>query len=535
MPARHHRVQRPPWVIAPNVPQELKALIWRRMAQGATDRDVGYWLDNLEGNYLDRRKGDALEGGSNHLDRGTIAKVREELEKRPDALMTDLPEEVRAYWRALQTGNDGSSDEVLEKSLPRGAEDIHLVGEALDQARLAENVCEIIAAELQGGRLGLLPSACRVFNRKGYYSRDRDAEIIVDVSIEVTLPGVGDWSLLWVWECIDYRNPVPVDDIEAFYAKLQQIGGVNIKGGVATRGILDAEALRFARSKGIAVIRLMPDDSTIVIYAADGFAGPWSVDLEQALGALTDPEVDLYGVHIVGIRGDEVLLRWSDVILKDLVDLAGDALAGQAMDSIALRSRESLLELRFQRAVLARAISKNYEEILRSRERSFRWGDLDTPNIRRLTNTYYGKALSDLEAFVAEDPDHIPALIMHAETLLVLRQFEPAAAASYRARELGADKAHMEHIRREAFKGLGPRGIARFNLKRGATLESSGRLEDALAAYYVAAKARRFMEVSFQVEAHLRTAALLERLDRVKQALAQYKMVSSLDPNTNAV
>ena len=42
---------------------------------------------------------------------------------------------------------------------------------------------------VQTGKLGLIPECCRVYLNKGYFARDREREIIVDVSIEVDTAG----------------------------------------------------------------------------------------------------------------------------------------------------------------------------------------------------------------------------------------------------------------------------------------------------------------------------------------------------------
>jgi hypothetical protein len=134
-----------------------------------------------------------------------------------------------------------------------------------------EKVLAAIVRELNAERLGLLPSACKVYRGKGYYSPARNADILIDISIEVTLPRAAKWSILWAWECKDYRNPLPVGEVEEFWAKLQQIGGVNVKGGIATSGPLQVSALEFAQSKGLAIIRLMPDANLAIVGAFDGF------------------------------------------------------------------------------------------------------------------------------------------------------------------------------------------------------------------------------------------------------------------------
>jgi hypothetical protein len=83
-----------------------------------------------------------------------------------------------------------------------------------------DRVFQAIRRELDGDRLGLSPKLAKPFKRKGYYSKDRDDEIVVDISIEVWLPGADHWSFLWVCECKDYSGSIPVDDVEEFKSKL---------------------------------------------------------------------------------------------------------------------------------------------------------------------------------------------------------------------------------------------------------------------------------------------------------------------------
>jgi hypothetical protein len=54
-----------------------------------------------------------------------------------------------------------------------------------------------LRAALMSKRLGLLPESATVYRRKGYFSKDRNDIIIIDVSIEVVLPGATAWSILW--------------------------------------------------------------------------------------------------------------------------------------------------------------------------------------------------------------------------------------------------------------------------------------------------------------------------------------------------
>lgn len=98
---------------------------------------------------------------------------------------------------------------------------------------------------------------CRVFKKKGYFSKDRRKPIVVDVSIEISLPGAQEYSVLVAIECKNLSSSVPVDDVEEFSAKLQQIAGFNVKGIVASRHSFQSGAREFAKSKSIALLRLL--------------------------------------------------------------------------------------------------------------------------------------------------------------------------------------------------------------------------------------------------------------------------------------
>ena len=106
--------------------------------------------------------------------------------------------------------------------------------------------------------MGLRPESCRVFHQKGYYSPERDDDIVVDVSIELSVRGLPRWSVLWAWECKDNTRPIDVSELEEFNSKLEQIGRKKVKGGLATTSGLRRGAERYAESQGIAVVVLRP-------------------------------------------------------------------------------------------------------------------------------------------------------------------------------------------------------------------------------------------------------------------------------------
>jgi len=116
-----------------------------------------------------------------------------------------------------------------------------------------------LTATLANRELGLDPSLCKVFHRKAYYSKDRQKEIIADIAIEIYVLGQSKPSIVWIWECKDYSGSIPVDDVEEFHSKLEQLGADNTKGTIICRGTLQKAALNYAISKRIGVARLLPD------------------------------------------------------------------------------------------------------------------------------------------------------------------------------------------------------------------------------------------------------------------------------------
>lgn len=128
-----------------------------------------------------------------------------------------------------------------------------------------DRVFQAIETELLSERLGLLPKACNIFRKKKYYSKSRKANIEIDISIEVFLPDADKWSILWAIECKDYRGSLPVNDVEEFHAKIQQIAGDNVKATLILNGVLQKSAFEYCTSMGIGVARLLPDNQLCAI------------------------------------------------------------------------------------------------------------------------------------------------------------------------------------------------------------------------------------------------------------------------------
>lgn len=118
---------------------------------------------------------------------------------------------------------------------------------------------------------------CKVFRQKAYYSRDRQDNIIVDISVEVTYPNSDKYSLLFVFECKDYKAKVSIDNIEEFAMKLSQIAGYNVKGIMVTTSGYSLNGLNLASSKGIGLARAVENEIIYDVYRISNFCQQYSV------------------------------------------------------------------------------------------------------------------------------------------------------------------------------------------------------------------------------------------------------------------
>ncbi|MGL6217485.1 MAG: restriction endonuclease [Lacrimispora sphenoides] len=118
------------------------------------------------------------------------------------------------------------------------------------------DVYELVKQYVDNLENSLVTFAC--FKHKPYYSRDRENDIITDVSIEVYINKF--LFIIIVFECKAYKKGIPVDDAEEFHSKLQQIGADNTKGiMIAKSGKYQSGTLKYAKSKGITLLSYKDD------------------------------------------------------------------------------------------------------------------------------------------------------------------------------------------------------------------------------------------------------------------------------------
>jgi len=118
---------------------------------------------------------------------------------------------------------------------------------------------------------------CQLYKKKAYYSKDRDSDIITDVSIEVVLPNATKYTQLYIFECKNYGDTVSVDNIEEFSSKLSQIAGHNVKGIMITTSRYSEPGIRFANARGIGLARISDQDTLMYdINRKEVFGNPYN-------------------------------------------------------------------------------------------------------------------------------------------------------------------------------------------------------------------------------------------------------------------
>lgn len=122
-------------------------------------------------------------------------------------------------------------------------------------------VFNVIKSLMLKGEFVISYNGSEVFHKKPYYSAKRKSDIVFDIAVECRRTPEKDPFLFIIIECKDYGKTIPVDDIEEFYQKIDQVTGKNVKGIFFSTNSFARGAVAFAESSGIAVVRMLDDDS----------------------------------------------------------------------------------------------------------------------------------------------------------------------------------------------------------------------------------------------------------------------------------
>lgn len=187
---------------------------------------------------------------------------------------------------------------------------------------LENEVYDAIAELIKTNEFVLSEPNVRIHKKPKYYSKDRDALIEFDVSVEKYLGHPNKNlrpSIIVIIECKDCSRAIQVDDIEEFHAKLQQIGADNTKGIMITRtGYFQRGALNYSKSKGIALAKILPESQIkYILYDKTNFG---LLDFDrievQSIRALTETTYVSDGDNFFSSGGENSLDELIYNILK---------------------------------------------------------------------------------------------------------------------------------------------------------------------------------------------------------------------------
>lgn len=120
---------------------------------------------------------------------------------------------------------------------------------------LEDKIYELFGELISNDLFWAKEECCKIYQKKGYYSQARKKEIIFDIAIEISLPGESKFSSLVLIECKNYKDKVPVGDVESFLMKAHQVSSGNVKAIVVSNNAFQEGAFNFSESNRIGLLR----------------------------------------------------------------------------------------------------------------------------------------------------------------------------------------------------------------------------------------------------------------------------------------
>lgn len=178
-----------------------------------------------------------------------------------------------------------------------------------------EKVFRIMESCLKKGELHVNTEYSEIFRKKSYYSKDRNSNIVFDITIETSINdnknNPTNYSLLTVFECKNYsQKSISAEEIEEFSSKLNQVGESNTKGILVTNinTNFQSATIEFAKSKGIGLLRITNKEETEwTLYRLN--KSNFEVD------SLVNPDQDINTFNIYGLLDNKEYNSLADILI----------------------------------------------------------------------------------------------------------------------------------------------------------------------------------------------------------------------------
>ncbi|KQB99843.1 ImmA/IrrE family metallo-endopeptidase [Pedobacter sp. Hv1] len=197
--------------------------------------------------------------------------------------------------------------------------------------KFEDEVYDFIKKEFDALKFGVLPTCCRFFKKKKYYSSRLDSYIEFDISIEVWLEDANEYSFLYLLECKDYATSIPGSDISEFITNVEMVAGMNVKPIIISTTRLQERAMRLATERKLMWILIEKGKHTTKLHNSRKSN---NFQLQDADIRLLKQELE----HINSLRqlelNEEVTHQDWDEILKKFLEgaLSGNLTGGQDSD-----------------------------------------------------------------------------------------------------------------------------------------------------------------------------------------------------------
>ena len=134
-----------------------------------------------------------------------------------------------------------------------------------------ERSLKIVKEMMKAGRITHSPEYLQFCTKAKdrYYSLKGKRYITFDITIEVKVPGADKPSLIYFIECKNYSgHNVPVDDVEEFHSKVNQVSDLNRKAIMISNASFSKGSIDYADGTGMMLIKgNSADDYNIILFS----------------------------------------------------------------------------------------------------------------------------------------------------------------------------------------------------------------------------------------------------------------------------
>ena len=153
-------------------------------------------------------------------------------------------------------------------------------------------VYEAIKRLVENGEFFNNDKHSKINRKKSYLSKTKKSSISTDISIETFLHDSTNYSTLTVIECKNHTKNVLIEDIQKFESKLNRIGEQNIQGLIFTTSSFQTEAIAFAQSKKIGLVRMIKQNR--IVYRIDKKPESHNIELIKSYLSSNNVNNDFY-------------------------------------------------------------------------------------------------------------------------------------------------------------------------------------------------------------------------------------------------